>query len=77
MILKNKHTRETLEISYPECRKRFAKEIQDAFESYCKTQLNKYTHNFKDDNSMEFNFYFELLWNFNHFGNPNWYIERI
>jgi hypothetical protein len=77
MILKNKLTRETLEINYSEFRKRFAKEIQDAFESYRKTQLNKYSYNFKDDNSMEFNFNFELHWNFNHFGNSNWYIERI
>ncbi len=77
MILKNKLTRETLEITYPEFRKKFAKEIQDAFESYRKTQLNKYSYNFKDDNSMEFNFYFELHRNFNRFANSNWYIERI
>ena len=77
MILKNKLTRESLEITYPEFRKRFAKEIQYAFESCRKAQLNKYSHNFKDDNSMEFNFYFELHWNFNHFGNSNWYIEKL
>lgn len=79
MILKNKLTRETLEITYPEFRKRFAKEIQYAFECYRKTQLNKYSYNFKDDNSLEleFNFYFELHWNFNHFGHSNWYIERM
>lgn len=77
MILKNKLTGETLEIIYPEFKKRFAKEIQDAFESYRKTQLNKYSYNFKDDNSMEFNFYFELNWNFNHFERSNWYIERM
>lgn len=77
MILKNKLTRDTLEITYPEFRKRFTKEIQDAFESYRKTQLNKYSWNFKDDNSLEFNFYFALLWNFNHFGMSNWYIEKL
>ena len=77
MILKNKLTKETLDIPYSEFRIKFAKEIQDAFESYCKTQLNKYSWNFKDDNSLEFNFYFELHWNFNHFGNGNWYIERF
>lgn len=55
MILKNKLTRDTLEITYPEFRKRFTKEIQDAFESYRQTQLNKYSWNIKDDNSMEFN----------------------
>ena len=63
MILKNKLTRETLEITYPEFRKKFAKEISTAFESYRRTQLNKYSYNFKDDNSMEYNFYFQLQWN--------------
>ena len=57
MKVKNKLTRETLEITYPEFRKRFAKEIQTAFESYRKTQLNKYSYNFRDDNSMRYNFY--------------------
>ena len=57
MILKNKLTKETLDITYPEFRKEFAKEIQVAFESYRKIQLNKYSWNFKDDNSLEFNFY--------------------
>ena len=77
MILKNKLTKETLNITYLEFRKNFAKKIQNAFESYRKTQLNKYSYNFRDDNSMEFNFYFDLQWNFNHFGISNWYIERI
>ena len=63
MILKNKLTRETLEITYPEFRKKFEKEIQTAFESYRRTQLNKHSYNFKDDNSMEYNFYFQLQWN--------------
>ena len=54
MILKNKLTRESLEITYPEFRKKFAKELQKAFESYRRTQMNKYSYNFKDDNSMEF-----------------------
>jgi len=40
MILKNKLTKETLDIPYSEFRIKFAKEIQDAFESYRKTQLN-------------------------------------
>ena len=77
MILKNKLTKETLNITYPEFRTKFAKEINVAFESYRKTQLNKYSYKFKDDNSMEFNFYFDLQWNFNHFGISNWYIERM
>ena len=40
MILKNKLTKETLDIPYSEFRTKFAKEIQDAFESYRKTQIN-------------------------------------
>ena len=60
MIIKNKLTGEILDIPYSEFRKKFVKELQDAFESYRKTQLNKYSYKFKDDNSMEFNFYFDL-----------------
>ena len=56
MILRNKLTKEMLDIPYSEFIKKFAKEIQDAFESYRKTQLNKYSWNFKDDNSLEFIF---------------------
>ena len=77
MIIKNTLTGETFELPYSAFRQQFAKEIEKASESYCKTQLNKYSWNFKDDNSLEFNFYFELQWNFNHFGNSNWYIERM
>ena len=36
---------------------KFVKEIRIAFESYRRTQLNKCSYNFKDDNSMEYNFY--------------------
>lgn len=77
MILRNKRTRETLKIDYSEFRVKFAKEIQIAFDSYRKTQLNKYPYKFQDDNSMEYNFYFDLQWNFNHLGNSLWYIERM
>ena len=77
MILKNKLTKETLNIPYSEFRKKFAKEIQDTFESYCRTQLNKYSYNFKADNSMKYKFYFQLQWNFNHLGISNWYIKNL
>lgn len=77
MILRNKRTRETQKIDYSEFRVKFAKEIQIAFDSYRKTQLNKYPYKFQDDNSMEYNFYFDLQWNFNHLGDSLWYIERM
>ena len=41
MILKNKRTRETLNITLPEFKIRFAKEIKRAFESYKRTELAK------------------------------------
>ena len=77
MILKNKLTHETLDIPYSEFRIKFAKEIQTAFESFKRTELNKTFYNFKDDNLIESNFYFDIRWNFNHFGNSNWYIEKL
>lgn len=77
MILRNKLTKEVLEIPYSEFRKKFAKEIQDTFESFRKTELNKPFYNYKDDNSMEFNFYSQLQLNFYQFGNSVWYIERM
>lgn len=60
VVIKNKLTKEILELTYPELREKFVKEIYDVFKSYHKTQLNKYSCWFKDDNSLEFNFYFEL-----------------
>lgn len=60
MILKNKLTKETLNISYCEFRKKFSKEIQVAFESYRQTQLNKYLYDLKTNNSIEQDFYFNL-----------------
>ncbi len=77
MILRNKLTKETLNISYFDFRKKFSKEIQVAFESYRQTELNNYLHNFKTNNYIEQDFYLNLQWNFNHFGMSNWYIERL
>ena len=51
--------------------------IFNAFESFLKTELNKPFYNYKDDNSIEFDFYFQLQWNFNHFGNSVGYIEKM
>ena len=77
MILKNKLTKETLDIPYYEFRRKFTKEIQNAFESFKRTELNKTFYNFKDNNLIESNFYFDIRWNFNHFGTSNWYIEKL
>lgn len=77
MMLKNKLTKEMLDIPYSEFRKKFAKEIKNVFESFKRTELNKTFYNFKDDNLIESKFYFDIRWNFNHFGNSNWYIEKL
>lgn len=77
MILKNKRTGEKLEITYQEFRKKFTKEIQVAYESFHQTELNKSYYKLNDDNSIESNFYFDLLWNFNNFSNAAWFIERM
>ena len=77
MILKNKHTGENLEITYPEFRKKFAKEIQIAYESYHHTELNKSYYKLNDNNGIESNFYFDLQWNFNSFSSSAWFIERM
>ena len=56
-ILSNKEITVT-DVFYLEVAMKFAREIQVAFESFRKTELNKPFYNYKDDNSMEFNFYF-------------------
>lgn len=75
MILKNKRTRERIQLSYTEFQVKFAKEIQTALESSIKTENAK--PYFKTNKNPESDFYFNLHWNFNHFGNSNWYIERL
>ena len=75
MILKNKQTQERIQLSNTEFKTKFAKEIQVAIESYIQTENNK--PYFKTNKNRESDFYFDLQWNFNHFGNSNWYIERM
>lgn len=78
MILKNKRTRETLEITESEFKKKFAKEIKDSLESYKRSVLAKPTFlPFKINNNIESDYYFNLRFNFNNHGISNWYIERI
>ncbi len=75
MILKNKLTKEKLDIPYSEFRKKFAKEIQDAFENYMRTECTK--PYFKIKNTDESDFYFDLQCNFNHHACSDWYIEKF
>ena len=77
MILRNRKTRETLEIEYNEFRKKFAKEIQITLENYRKTEANKRSHILNCYDYIETDFYFDFRWNFNNFSNSIWYIEKI
>ena len=75
MILKNSRSREMLELTEAEFKQKFAREINQAFESYQRTVLAK--PYFKMNKDIEGDFYFNLQWNFNHFTITNWYIERM
>ena len=75
MILKNKRTRERIQLSYTEFQARFAQDIQTAFESYIKNENAK--PYFKANKATESDFYFDLQWNFNYFGMSNWYIDKL
>lgn len=77
MIIKNKRTGEQKELTYNEFRHEFAKDIQTSFESFRQTELAKTFYNYKDDNLLESNFFFDIRWNFNNFGNSAWYIKKI
>lgn len=75
MILRNKRTRERIQLSYTEFQTRFAQDMQTVFESYIKTENAK--PYFKANKTPESDFYFDLQWNFNHFGISAWYIEKL
>ena len=75
MILKNKRTRESLNITLSEFKICFIKEIKRAFESYKQVELAK--PYFKIKNVYEDDFYFDLQWNFNHHACSDWYIDKI
>lgn len=65
MILKNKKLNREIEIDFNFFREEYADAIKEAFDNYREEKLALYPENFKDDYSMEFNFYigFEYLFN--------------
>lgn len=75
MILKNKKTREIINITLSEFKIHFKKEIETAFHSYKKAELAK--QYFKLRSIDESDFYFNLQWNFNLHDCSDWYIERF
>ena len=78
-IVKNKRTREFLELTLSEFKEKFKAELKTALDNFEKQESRK---NFlppfiKPSNNFESDFYFNLRWNFNNLQNSNWYIERI
>lgn len=77
MILKNKNTNEELEITYLDFRQKFKAEIETAFLNYRIALLKETFYDHSDDYKVEFNFYFQLKFNFNDFSKSNWAIEEL
>ena len=65
MILKNKKLNREIEIDFSFFREEYADVIKEAFDRYREEKLALYPETFKDNYSMEFNFYigFEYLFN--------------
>ena len=75
MIIKNKLTKETIELKRSDFEMKFSKEIKTALECYKRTELSK--PYFRMNKNIESDFYFNLQWNFNNFSNSNWFIEKM
>ena len=80
MIIKNKLTKETLELSIDKFKLIFGKELNDAINHYIKSQQYRiylYPIKIKSFTEYDSEFCFDLRWNFNNYNNSNWYIERM
>lgn len=75
----NKRTREQFILSPEEFKEKFSKELELALQSFARTKKNKKLYLLpiigKQDYKNEF--YSNLQWNFNHYSNSIWYIERF
>ena len=67
MILKNKKLNREIDIDFNFFREEYADAIKEAFDKYREEKLTLYPENFKDDYSMEFNFYFGFEYLFNQY----------
>lgn len=77
MIIRNKRTGEKIELSYDEFKEKFDKDVKISLDSFRKTERSKILYRYKTDNIIESDYFFNLRYNFNNFGNAVWYIERI
>ncbi|MBO6180626.1 hypothetical protein J6O86_02955 [bacterium] len=77
IIVKRKtNSKEKLVLTLDEFKKRFAKELKTAIDSY--TRLHKYKHSLKPpftkEPDYESDFYFDMRFNYNHNAPGEWYI---
>lgn len=63
MKIKNKLTKEVLELSYVKFKEKFSKEIQQAYESFKKIKVSKNFYKPACEAELESEFYFGLQWN--------------
>ena len=73
MILKNKRSRETLNITLSDFKISFNKELKTALESYIRSEKVKLYYKIKKTYESDLN----LQWNFNHLACTDWYIEQL
>lgn len=74
--IRNRRTRECIELSLEEFKTKFKQELEFAIEQYTKTEKNK---NFLPHvKTIDYcsDFYFNLRWNFNSFSNSIWFIDK-
>ena len=76
LSLKNKATRETLEVSLEEFEYAFRIELNNAIQAFIYDSHNKRFQPWKPPCDKH-DFYFDLRYNFNSWTNSNWYIEKI
>ncbi len=67
MILINKKFNREIDVEFDFFRDEYEIEIKEAFNLFREFKLLNYPENFRDDFSMEYNFYFEFQKNFNQF----------
>ena len=65
MILKNKKLNREIDIDFNFFREEYADAIKEAFSNYRDEKITLFPDYFKDDFSLEFNFYFEFEYLFN------------
>lgn len=76
ILLRNRATKERLNLYLHQFDIKFEHEINNALESFLSWSNNKAFNPYKRTYDKS-DFYFDLRYNFNNYSNSNWYIEKI